>query len=249
MINLKPLLLAGLTALVLSSQSVHAQNYPYNNGYNPGAAQYGQNYQTYNPNYGYPRYNTYGRYPNNYRYNPYQNYYGYKRNNFSNGPFGRNNMPFTGNSDFMEQLWPGHGSIYEDVLPVHGPWDRSWGRAPWNRNYDNLWGRNGGPKKWFDPNDPEEGIANAWEDMMITPNRLGTMPGGWKAPSISVPNPIDVQQEFRDAARDMPGEMKDFSDGFTYGGDNANDNPDRGTIGFGNKKKDKGVSISPKVRR
>ncbi len=271
MMNFKPLILASLAALVLSSQSAQAQG---SNPYGYGAP-YGNPYQNYNAQ----NYNGYNRYPNyngqNYNgYNRYPNYNGYKRNmnygqynrgpsnnnffrngpfnnnSFRNGPFGRNNMPFTGNSDFMEELWPGRDSIYEDVLPVHGPWDRSWGRAPWNRDYDNLWGRNGGPSKWFDPSDPEEGFAEAWEDMMITPNRLGTMPGGWKAPSISIPNPVDVETEFRDAAIDMPGEMQNFSEGFTYGGDDGyNDNKDRGSIGFGNKKKDSGVNISPKVRR
>lgn len=255
--NIKPLLLAGLTVLVMTSQTAQAQNPYYNQyGYNYYGTQYSNPYQNYNAYNGYNNANNYNR-PQNYNYNgyannayyrnPYNNYYRYNSNR--NGKFGRSGMPFTGNSDFMEELWPGRDSIYEDVLPIHGPWDRGWGRAPWNRDYDNLWGRNGGPSKWFDPGDPEEGIAEAWEDMMITPNRLGTMPGGWKAPSISIPNPIDVNKEFRDAAIDMPGEMQNFSEGFTYGGDDGYDDPDRGSIGFGNKKKDSGVSISPKVRR
>ncbi len=276
--KIKPLLLASFAALVLSSQSIQAQGQtpygygsytaPYGNAYqnyygqNNSNNQY-QNYNRYTPNQN-QNYNGYNRYPNyngyNRNMNPGQYYRGpsnnnffrngpFNNNNFRNGPFGRNNMPFTGNSGFMEELWPGRDSIYEDVLPVHGPWDRSWGRAPWNRDYDNLWGRNGGPSKWFDPSDPEEGFAEAWEDMMITPNRLGTMPGGWKAPSISIPNPIDVETEFRDAAIDMPGEMQNFSEGFTYGDDGYNDNSDRGSIGFGNKKKDKGISINSGGRR
>ena len=265
MIKFKPLVLAGLAALVVSSQSLQAQGNPYGYGYTPNAAQYGNPYQNY---YGYNRnqnYNGYNPHQNYNGYNRYQNNKGYYRNNnnsffrngpfngssFKNGPFGGNNMPFTGNSDFMEDLWPGRDSIYEEVLPVHGPWDRSWGRAPWNRDYDNLWGRNGGPSKWFDPSNPEDGIAEAWEDMMITPNRLGTMPGGWKAPSISIPNPVDVNTEFRDLAIDMPGEMQNFSDGFTYGDEEGyNNNPDRGSIGFGNKKKkDDGLNFNAGSRR
>ncbi|MCP4074768.1 MAG: hypothetical protein GY744_01110 [Gammaproteobacteria bacterium] len=243
MMNFKPLLLASLAALVMSSQSVQAQGYPYYNNGQYNAAPYANQYQNYN---GYNRYNGYNQY-NNSGYYPRQN----NNSFFRKGPFGNNNsMPFTGNSGFGERFWPGHGSYYDDVLPANGPWNRSWGRAPWNRDYDNLWGRNGGPSKWFDPSDPEEGIAEAWEDMMITPNRLGTMPGGWKAPSISIPNPIDVETEFRDAAIDMPGEMQNFSEGFTYGGDDRyNDNSDRGSIGFGNKKKDKGITINSGGRR
>lgn len=254
MIKFKPLLLASLAALVVSSQSVYAQN-PYG---------YGQNGQQYQAPYG----------------NPYQNYYGYNRNNnngpfnnsffrngpfgnnsfrngpfgnnsFRNGPFGGNNMPFTGNSSFGERFWPGRGSYYDDVLPANGPWNRSWGRAPWNRDYDNLWGRNGGPSKWFDPSDPREGMAEAWEDMMITPNRLGTMPGGWKAPSISVPNPIDVGDEFKNVAKDMPSEMQNFSEGFTYGDEEGyNNDPNRGSMGFSpQRKKDDGVNFNAKSRR
>jgi hypothetical protein len=75
--------------------------------------------------------------------------------------------------------------------------------------------------------------------MLVTPNELGTMPGGWEAPSISVPNPIDVGDEFKNAAKDMPGEMRDFSDGFTYGDEGYNNGPQGGNSG-----KDKGgISI------
>lgn len=249
--NIKPLLLASLAALVVSSQSVQAQGYP--NNYGQYQAPYANQYQNYN---GYNNYANNGYYPrqnNNGFFNngPFGGGNNNNNNFFNKGPFGNNNsMPFTGNSNFGERFWPGRGSYYDEVLPANGPWNRSWGRAPWNRDYDNLWGRNGGPSKWFDPSDPEEGIAEAWEDMMITPNRLGTMPGGWKAPSISIPNPVDVNTELRDAAIDMPGEMQNFSDGFTYGGnDNGNYNDDRGTIGFGNKKKDKGININSGGRR
>ncbi len=240
MMNFKPLLLAGLAALVVSSPLVQAQGYPaYYGQYAPYTNQ--NPYQNY---YGYNQYNGYNRNNNFFRQGPFGN------NSFRNGPFGNNhNMPFTGNSGFGERFWPGRGSYYDDILPANGPWNRSWGRAPWNRDYDNLWGRNGGPSKWFDPADPKEGMAEAWEDMMITPNRLGTMPGGWKAPSISIPNPIDVGDEFKNVAKDMPGEMQNFSEGFTYGDEGYNNNPDRGSIGFSNKKKDDGVNFNAKSRR
>lgn len=276
MLNFKPLFLAGVIAVALSGQTASAQwNAPYrgynNSNYN---AYYPQAYQQYNnhPNYnsGYsannrqnygasaytPRYNYAPNYTSSYYQNPYYRspyaarpgypqYYRKKNNSsvFKKGPF-------TGNSDFMEDLWPGDDSIYEDVLPVHGPWDRNWGRAPWNRDYDDLWDE-GGPEKWFDPSDPEEGLAWMWEDMLYTPNALGTMPGGWEAPSISVPNPVDVGDELRNATTDMPGEMRDFSEGFTYGDESytgGKPNKDSGTFGLGKKKKD-GISISPKQRK
>ncbi len=243
MIKTKHTLLTGLIVLVFSSQSALAQ-YPTPYGYNQYPAQgynqypaqgYSQNRPTpgYRAPYGYNNYNPYAR-PG----------YGYRPNNnsgfnrfFNNGPFNGNNRPFSGNSNFGEELWPGRGSIYDDVLPASGPWNRNWGRAPWNRDYDDMWGKNGGPTEWFDPRDPKEGAAQAWEDMLYTPNALGTMPGGWKAPSITVPNPVDVGDEFKNTARDMPDEMQNFTEGFTYG-DGYDDyngyrgNPDRGGIQF-----------------
>ncbi len=152
--------------------------------------------------------------------------------------------------NFGEEFWPGDESIYEDVLPVHGPWDRNWGKAPWNREYEDMWGDEGGPDAWMDFADPKEGLAWMWEDFLYTPHALGTMPGGWDAPTISVPNPIDVGDEFKDASGDFPGEVKDFADGFTYGDrtiTGSKPKKDSGSIGFGKKKKD-GINIQPKQR-
>ena len=237
MSNFKTLRLATLAILALSSFSAVAQA-PYgyspygNNGYGApmpyNGAPYGNPYQQQRP-YGMP-----------YGGAPYSNNNGFNRF-FNNGPMG-NGGPFggnrgfnnNGNNGFGEQFWPGRGSVYDDVLPANGPWNRSWGRAPWNRNYDDMWGRKGGPKAWFDPTDPKESMAQAWEDMLVTPNGLGTMPGGWKAPSISVPNPIDVGDEFKNVARDMPDEMQNFTEGFTYGDEswNGSNNNDGGGISF-----------------
>ena len=247
--------------------NTYGQSYnPYNSG-NAYAPAYGSGYG-YNPGYSAPNYNRYSNNPYSYNrpaygpaynrpaYGPsynqpyaYSPYYGYRKNDNEMKRF-FNKGPFDGNSDFMEELWPGRDSVYEDVLPMHGPWDRNWGRAPWNRDYADLWDE-GGPDKWFDPSDPKEGMAWMWEDMLYTPNALGTMPGGWEAPSISVPNPVDVGDEFKDAARDMPGEVKDFSEGFTYGDRTVTGGKpknDSGSIGIGNKKKD-GINIEPKVRK
>lgn len=258
MLNIKPVLIAGLAVIAVSSQTVLAQGYaPYGNGYaspynNQAPAPYGYGNQY---GYGNPYANPNGnRSPYGYG-TPYgypQNNSGFKRFfNGNNGPFGGNSSPFGGNRNIGEQFWPGRGSIYDDALPANGPWNRNWGRAPWNRDYENLWEPDGGPSKWFDPSDPKEGMAWAWEDMMVTPNALGTMPGGWEAPSISIPNPVDVGDEFKNAAGDMPEEMRDFSDGFTYGdgyGNSDNYNSNRG-IGFGNKKKNGGINIKPKNYR
>ncbi len=228
---LKTAIQAGLLLTLTVGQAASAQ------WYNPYSAYRGYNAYRYNPyastyrGYYAPRYDRYAARP---MYRPYPPRPPYPIHRRGNG------MPFSGNSHFMEQLWPGKGSIYDDVLPADGPWDRNWGRAPWNRDYEHLWGRNGGPKKWFNFSDPKEGVAQAWEDMLDTPNGLGTMPGGWKAPSISVPNPVDVGDQFKNTAEDMPHQMREFSKGFTYGGNGYNDNKDG---------PNDGISFNPGVRR
>jgi hypothetical protein len=147
----------------------------------------------------------------------------------------RLNKEVLGEKGVAEDLWPGYGSIWDDVLPADGPWNRNWGHAPWNRDYSKTWGRDGGPDAWFDFDDPKEGAAIMWEDMINTPHGVGTQPGGWQAPSISVPNPIDVGDEFKNTARDMPDQIQNFSEGFTYGGrswDGGRGNDDGGGITF-----------------
>ena len=54
-------------------------------------------------------------------------------------------------------------------------------------------------------------MTRNWDDMLDGPSRMGEMPGGWRAPSVSVPNPIDVGDEFGDAARDAPDQMDNFN--------------------------------------
>jgi hypothetical protein len=334
MLSFKHILLAGLSALVFSSQSVIAQSYsPYsyynnwsnnysgNNYRNPYGA-YGSNYNNYGrpaqgySNYGYrpqgytgynntyrapqnsrapaaqnqgrpvqsyttpsPQYqyrapapaqnpaatanayrapnamapNSYRPNPGNYRqpyaYSyPYRPWYPKKKNNsmFDDGPFN--------GGDFAEELWPGRDSVWEDALPIDGPWNRDWGKAPWNRDYADMYGKEGGPTKWFDIDDPKEGAAVMWEDALFTPHALGTMPGGWDAPTVVVPNPIDVGDEFKDASTDFPGEIRDFADGFTYGdrtvtGNKAGSNPNAGGFGVGGGQKKDGINIESKPRR
>ncbi|MDJ0880552.1 MAG: hypothetical protein QNJ56_02785 [Gammaproteobacteria bacterium] len=252
--KIKTVLLTGLATVALTAQPAFAQGYsPYGYGYNQydyNAYNYNTPAYGYSDPYGYRNYNyaTPYNYNQPYAYNqPYgysapYGYYPYKKKNKF---FNKNKMPFSGNSDIGEEFWPGRDSIWEDAAPLDGPWNRGWGPAPWNRDYDDLWEPGGGPDKWFDFDDPKEGMAWAWEDMMITPNSLGRMPGGWESPTISVPNPIDVGDEFKNAAGDAPGEMKNFSEGFKFG--EAEPYDDTGGFGFGQKKD--GVKIEPKLRR
>ncbi len=148
----------------------------------------------------------------------------------------RINKEILGEKGVGEDLWPGKpGNIWDDALPIAGPWNTDWGHAPWNRDYSRTWGRKGGPEAWLNFDDPKEGAAQMWEDMINTPHGVGTLPGGWQAPSISVPNPIDVGEEFKNTAKDMPNQMRNLSEGFTYGGrswDGSPGNDDGGSINF-----------------
>jgi len=70
-----------------------------------------------------------------------------------------------------------------------------------------VWGA--GPQYWMNPNDPQDGMSQAWDDMMNAPARMGRVPPGWKAPTIDIPNPIDVGDEFEKNARRAPYIMRD----------------------------------------
>jgi len=108
----------------------------------------------------------------------------------------------------------------------NGPWNRM---MPWgsNRSFGPFGNRGGkfgpfnrGPSSWFTGN-PKDGLANMWDDMLEAPSEMGTMPGGWRAPSVSVPNPVDVGDQFGEAgsefSREIPNFVQEIPDMFHYG--------------------------------
>ncbi len=77
---------------------------------------------------------------------------------------------------------------------------------PWGGGRDSrmpFTGRNSGPSKWFDSGDPKDMFEDMWDDGMNAPSEMGEMPGGWRAPTISVPNPVEVGDELERGSRDM----------------------------------------------
>jgi len=105
---------------------------------------------------------------------------------------------------------------WEDVHPMSNmPWGNfpGWGDGFFGgfgpQSWDGVtpWG-NDVPFRWIDPTDPRDSIGDMWDDALNTPNTLGRMPPGWTAPYISVPNPIDVEEEFERNARNFPDEMR-----------------------------------------
>ncbi len=87
-----------------------------------------------------------------------------------------------------------------------------------NRNYrgnnrgnnNKFWGRSG-PSTWMNPS--KRNWENSWDDMINSPSRMGTMPGGWTAPEVSMPNPIDMGDQMQDNVKDLPEQMKDMNVG------------------------------------
>lgn len=120
-----------------------------------------------------------------------------RRSNRGGGNTPWNNMPF---SNFS------------------GPWDS----GPWNPDWMNNRGRKRNnffgnwPGSWMDPEDPRGSMSKMWDDMLEAPNEMGEMPGGWTAPSIKVPNPVDVGDEFESTSRKSPKEAADQMNNFRF---------------------------------
>ena len=204
------LTLAASVFLLAASQSnlVQAADAPYanqavppgyNTGYNPGY----QNYPPQSaPGYGMPGDLTPGYIPPSYGgRNPGRG--------SSSSPWGGSGPSFSGPWD------SGRGG---SSMPWSGrrggssmPWDNNRGgrNMPWSSNRGGRsmpWdsGRGG----WMN----KDRFADGWDDMLNKPSDMGEMPGGFTAPSISAPNPVDVGDEFDRAARDAPDQMRNVYD-------------------------------------
>jgi hypothetical protein len=55
----------------------------------------------------------------------------------------------------------------------------------------------------------KENWEDSWDDMINAPSRMGEMPGGWTAPEVTVPNPIDMGDQVQDNMKDLPSQMKE----------------------------------------
>lgn len=96
--------------------------------------------------------------------------------------------------------------------PGYNPYRNNRGnRMPWGGNNNRFgnnkfWG-NSGPSKWMNPS--KDNWENSWDDMINAPSRMGDMPGGWTAPEVTMPNPIDIGDQFQDNLKDLPDQMRD----------------------------------------
>jgi len=83
-----------------------------------------------------------------------------------------------------------------------------YGRGGWNKN--KFWGRSG-PSRWMNPS--KDNLEQGWDDMINAPSRMGKMPGGWYAPEVTMPNPIDMGDQIQDNMKDLPEQIKDMNVG------------------------------------
>jgi len=93
-------------------------------------------------------------------------------------------------------------------MPGYNPNRNYRGNNRWNKN--KFWGRSG-PGTWMNPG--KRNWENSWDDMINSPSRMGTMPGGWTAPEVTMPNPIDMGDQMQDNLKDLPEQMKDMDVG------------------------------------
>jgi hypothetical protein len=134
--------------------------------------------------------------------------------------------PYGGRRDYGSDFspWGGSGPSFK------GPWDSGRGGSsmPWGGSRDMPWdsGRGGRSMPWGGsrsmPWDSGRGgrggfmdkdrLGDAWDDMLNAPADMGEMPGGFTAPTVSVPNPVDVGDEFGTAAEDLPTQMRNVYD-------------------------------------
>ena len=123
-------------------------------------------------------------------------YYGARP--YGGGPYGG---PYGGN-----RYYGNRGSGPFSGMPFMQSFDMSRPDS-FNPMRPRVWGA--GPQVWLDPTDPQDGMSQAWDDMMNAPARMGRVPPGWKAPTIDIPNPIDVGDEFEKNARRAPTIMRE----------------------------------------
>ena len=96
--------------------------------------------------------------------------------------------------------------------PGYNQYRRNRGSSmPWGNNNNRFgsnkfWGRSG-PSTWMNPS--KDNWENSWDDMINAPSRMGDMPGGWTAPEVTMPNPIDMGDQMQDNLQDLPDQMRD----------------------------------------
>ena len=110
--------------------------------------------------------------------------------------------PYRGSSNYG----PNRGASAFNT-PGYNPYRRN-NNNRWNNN--KFWGRSG-PSTWMSPN--KNNWERGWDDMINSPSRMGEMPGGWTAPEVTMPNPVDMGDQMQDNVKDLPDQIKNMDVG------------------------------------
>jgi len=147
---------------------------------------------------------------------------------YNNRPAYAGSGPYGNPYNQRSQPYPPYNNSYNHRSSNKGPFDQ-FGGGPFNSNNppweewpfgapDSFWNRKENPFKeqnptdWFQPEDPKEGMAVMWDDLIAAPDDLGTMPGGWTVPSVRVPNPVDLEDQLERASKEIPDLIEVYTD-------------------------------------
>lgn len=196
----------GMPAVPQAQPRYYPQN-PYNNPYNN---QY--NTRSYPPGFAAPNYGA-GYAP---RYTPYP-----QQRNYGNRPYpgnnqGNNSFPFSGgNMPFLNNGNNGFNNFPSNPMNNMFGNNSNSGSLPFfkqsHKNRKKAWGkeRNIWPDFYTDFTD------DAWDSLSSGPRDLGYMPGGWRFPHISTPDPVTVSDAITNQLPPMAeegGNMMNISD-------------------------------------
>ncbi len=159
-----------------------------------------QAYQKQYPRYPYTRQNTNNGFPFSNNLMPFGNS---RNNNFF--PFSNGNFPFNNNGN----------SFGMPSNPMNNMFGNNRGNMPFFNKSKKKRKKAWGDKRNIWPDFYTDFTDEAWDTAMGGPRDLGVMPGGWRFPYISTPDPVTVSDaivnQFPPIAEEA-GNMADFSD-------------------------------------
>ena len=182
------------TSRMMAPGFPRAKGFPRANGFNRQPVPVPQSMRN-----NYPRANNNNRFPFANNMIPFGN-----QNNNGFNPFSNNSMPFSNGNGMMptnpmKNMFGNNNNTSMPFFPkTNKKRKKAWGTER------NIW-----PDFYTDFTD------EAWDTVMSGPRKLGTMPGGWRFPYISMPDPVTVSDaianQFPPIAEEA-GKMADFSD-------------------------------------
>ena len=199
------------------------QTYGYNQGSYPQGQTYGYDQGGYAPaqNYAYPQ----SSYSQNFYPQPQANNYGgsfYPQPGYSPMPYAQPGyppaMPYQYNQAQTQNQWRRPPPRRVDNEPFSlVPWDHLPGgempdfnpfsQGPFKRLPSKMF--NTAAKDWA-----VQQFGDAWEDAINAPHNMGRMPGNVQAPSVSIPNPLDLGDQIGSSSATITEEAPEVIQGW-----------------------------------